>query len=235
MAVIGGIAGDPDFKDDFAAQLVAIGKQAKEWSDRCVTPKSLRKNVKRYLEDHMKVFGIGGSAYETSAELLVFYLGAKWPWVNFTAICYAPLNGYDKHGWVTKGEPERLIAFKRHERPKGEKSNMIIYLAPRTRGKKPATLKTKDIKDLKSSKNPAIQARINGALLMSNVMNASKGGNAGYIPGDRDTRMGLNFYGFEVNPMDVTNWHGDLAWIGYREQALDTEFTGPDTFFGIAS
>ncbi len=116
-------------------KLATIGDNGMTWSNRCIDPDARADQIERYYQDNrFGLMAVIGADKQGSATRIVDRLGTQWPYLNFTAIVYGPLAGFDSHAF--RASAHCTISHFRKNDLAGQPVNVVIYWANRRDGAK---------------------------------------------------------------------------------------------------
>ena len=225
------VAGDASIPTDYAAQLQNIAGHCHAWAARCTNPHDRHDNIERYTSDMAYLFVPAAKDLQGTADRHFGGLSAKWPWLNFTVLAYEAVAGFDKHCLTYSGPAYRTIFLKGLKDVGGDKLNMILYFAPRTKATSPATMRLAEADaNASAPRRFAVDA-------ISTLLNMPKPYlfNPGLPRPVSDLRPILANFGPFAHPSSLNDWHGDFVWAGWNNANQYIHDGNPDVFMGLAS
>ncbi|WP_323783874.1 hypothetical protein [Thalassovita sp.] len=225
------IEGDATIPSDYAGLLKTISAACHKWVRSCAVQSDYRGQIDRYLRDKVLTDkSLDKTDHQGNAEMIVKALSANWTWINFTAISYDPISSFEKHGCVSHGKGNRMLTYFREPAANGDKVNLVIYFAPRTKAKTGSW----DIAGAEAETNTYRRLAIQSVDI---TLNSHK--RVGFTYWNEthadDVRDYFHYYSGIAHASTPKDWHGDMLWTGWNNGDQIEELGGSDQFFGICS
>ncbi|MEO1777711.1 MAG: hypothetical protein AAFU63_02845 [Pseudomonadota bacterium] len=228
-----GLAGDPRVGSSYAALIQNVADQAQSWSQKCIDETERLASITRCFDDTAPAgYPLNAKGNQATAAAIFTRLSQQWPWLNFTVLCYDEMGGFDHHAFRTD-VGNRLIHKLHIKDVSGDKMNVIIYVAPRT---KPGTPTVLEAWQAEADKTQPYRHAIDS---IGSMLNQHKrfGFSVWAQENVDDLRPFIVSYTMLTHPARLNQLGHELFWMAWndRNEMQDLNDAHKDSFIGLMS